>query len=274
MVSVLDLHSLTEAAKPVSRTGAIENLVTVGSAELEQVWAQKVEGKLGHALKLIEHGQLLKLGNEKHVNIIKDCIALHWARGYAITVILRGLMPQAVDSIVNGVLEQYTPTEAVHALNGLYVVGFGAKDVFQKLIYDKLDEEMKQNFLREQFTYHFREAQKRMQNLSLEICSAQDSEFILSDCPVVTWDKDRDVAGVLFGAAWNDADVIFMCVSPKHTVAISKKGRIRELSEPEVVQINKLQIRAAYKEIYYRIGSDLGEKISSALKKTDINNKH
>lgn len=265
-VSALDLDTLQERTAAVEELGSMHDLVATGTAALEQAWSQKVEGKLKRAFELIDAGQILDPRNVAHLELIKKCMALHWARSFALTVILRGLMPNAVNSIVNGVLRQYTPTQAVHAMTGLYVTGFDAKDVFQRLVYDQLDAELRQNFLREQFLHHYREAYGRMSGFSLEVGHASASEFVLTDCPVVTWDKDRRISGVLYGAAWTDADAIFMAVGPKHIVALSHTGRYRELSEGQVVEMNKRQVEAAYREIYFRPGCDVGERIAEALR--------
>ena len=198
-------------------------------------------------------------------------MALHWARSFALTTIIRLLQPRLADQVATKVLREYTPTQALKAMTGLYVAGFGAEDVFRQKVYEKFDEQLRKGFLKDQFNQHYEEARSRMQEFSLEVCNASSSEFVLGDCPVVTWDKDRDIAGVLYGAAWVDANVIFMAVGPKHVVALSKTGSYRELTEAEVVHINKLQVRSAYKEIFYRDGSGLGMRIAKALRESNQN---
>jgi len=267
-ISSLDLQTYEEKTDSIKKFGSIEDLVTQGTEELEQVWSNEVEKKLNHPFKLVKDGTILELSNSQHLDYIKDCMALHWARSFTITVILRAMMPQYADQIATSMLRTYTPTQGVKELTGLYVTGFGAEDVFRQKIYEEFDKNIQNGFLKEQFNTHYAEAKKRMQANSLEICHASASEFVLSDCPVVTWDKARNIAGVLYGAAWTDADSIFMAINPKYVVALSKVGKYRELNEGEVVQINKLQVMAAYKEIFYRTGCGLGEKISKALQDT------
>jgi hypothetical protein len=107
-----------------------------------------------------------------------------------------------------------------------------------------------------------------------EIGVALKSEFVLGDCPVVTYDKDTDRVGVLFGAAWTDANAIFMPVGPRHVIALAKENRIREFSEGAVVSINELQIRAAFQEIYFRSDSGLGSVLVEALRESNEQSQH
>jgi hypothetical protein len=264
-VSTLNLESYEEHTVPVEQLGSTQDLTAEGTVELEQVWSKTVERRLNHPLSLVESKEILDARNAEHLQYLKDCIALHWARSFAVTTVLRMLQPGFADRVATSVLRSYTPTAALKAMTGLYVAGFGAEDVFRQKVYDQFDSQLRRRFLRDQFDKHYEEARRRMQDCSLEICHASSSEFVLSDCPVVTWDKDRDIAGVLFGAAWGEADVIFMAVGPKYVVALSKTGRYRELTEAEVVHLNKLQVRSAYKEIFYRDGSGLGTRIAEAL---------
>jgi hypothetical protein len=192
-------------------------------------------------------------------------MALHWSRSFALTVMLRMAQPGLADRVAGSVLRSYTPAQVIHALTGVYVFGFGAEDVVRREIYERLDAQLRGAFLRDQFTGHFEEARRRMADFSLEFCYATVSEFVLSDCPVVTYDKDSDVAGVLYGAPWGTADAIFMALGPHVVAALSRTGRYRDLSESELVQINKLQVRSAYKEMFFRPGSGLGDLIAEAL---------
>ena len=79
--------------------------------------------------------------------------------------------------------------------------------------------------------------------------------------------RGLDKGGPLNGVTWDDADAIVMPVGPHHAISISKKSSYRDLTEHEVVFLNRLQAQAAYKEIYFRPDSGLGDLVAEGFKK-------
>ncbi len=267
-IDVLNVDTLIDGAKPAAQLGSLEDLVKSGAEELEHVWNNEVEKKLPHVFKLLDNDELLKPMNSKYLNVLKNCMALHWARSFAVKTMCDQLKGHFGNKIADQVLSKFSVQSVARAFSGIYMPELSAEQFTRDSIQRAFEKDLDQGFLREQCQNNFVEAKKRIASFDIEIGVALKAEFVLGDCPVVTYDKDVDRAGVLFGATWTDANAIFMPVGPRHVIALAKENRRRELSESEVVSINKLQIRAAFQEIYFRSNSDLGKVITEALRRS------
>ncbi len=265
-IGVLNVNTLIDDAKPAAQLGSLEDLVKAGAEELEQVWNNEVEKKLPHIFKLLDDDDLLKRKNLQYLAVLKDCMAMHWARSFAIRAMVDRLKVQYGSKIADDVLSRFPAQSVARAFSGIYLPELRVEQFARDSVQRAFEKDLEQGFLRDQFLKYFAEAKKRIASFGIEIGVALKSEFVLGDCPVVTYDKDTDRAGVLFGATWADANAIFMPIGPRHVIALAKDNRRRDLSEGMVVAINKLQVRAAFQEIYFRSDSGLGKVIAEALR--------
>jgi len=268
-IGVLNVNTLIDDTKPAALLGSLEDLVKSGAEELEQVWNNEVEKKLPHVFKLLDDDELLKPRNLRYLTVLKDCMALHWARSFAANVIYGHMKGRFGKKIADQVLSRFSAQSVAKAFSGIYIPELRIEQFARDSVQRAFENDLEQGFLRDEFLKHFAEAKKRIASFGIEIGVALKSEFVLADCPVVTYDKDVERAGVLFGATWSDANAIFMPVGPKHVIALAKENRRRELSEGAVVSLNKLQIRAAFQEIYFRSDSGLGSVIAEALRESN-----
>jgi hypothetical protein len=265
-ISGLDLDTLVIRKEAVEKFGSIKGLLT-HPGRLEQMWNKEVEMRLPYAFELIEQKKLFD--NPEAVRTIKNCIALHWARAFSITELIKRLQVVYANQVATRLLSQVTPAQAIEAMTGLTVTGLGAYDIARSRIVDAFDQHLKsEHFLEQQFIAHYNAAKGRVDFSKLEVWEATTSEFLMADIPVVTWDKAKDVVGVLNGANWGNTDVIYMSLGPKYVVALSKEYRYYNAGARAVEGLNVLQIRGAYKEVYFRAASDLGTVITKALRQS------
>jgi hypothetical protein len=264
-ISGLDLDTLQQRIDKVERFGAIDSPDLAEPDGIENVWNQEVETRLPYAFQLLDEGKLLS--NETAVTTIKNCIILHWARGFALREITDRLLPAKADEVTASVLERFAPTDALHALTGLHVVSPDATRLLQQRIRNQFAEKMrKERFVDQQFLKQYRDGQRLIRPYSLEIWRSQTEEFLIGDAPAVSYDKDTDQVGVLNGVSWDKADCIFMPLGPHHVVALSKESRYKEADAAMVERLNVWQVRGALREVYYRPESGLGDIIANALK--------
>lgn len=262
----LDLDSLSQRCDSVDQFGAAEDLIKEDPEITEQLW-NTIERKLKHPFDLLDQGRILEPQNRKHIQALKECLALHFARSPLLVKIMKESQPHFVDQATQGVLKRYTPGQAVKSITGFYVPESMAYTVFRQRVDEEFSTELHKTLLARTFKNNVETALSKIEPLGIEICTAMRSEFIVGDCPVVTWEKESDKAGIQNGVSWGKADAIFMPLGPRHVIALSKTSSYRELSEPEVVKLNKLQVQQATKEIYSRPGSGLLDVIAEALSK-------
>ena len=164
-------------------------------------------------------------------------------------------------------LARVGPTTALQAMTGFTIVGLGVYDAARRRIRKAFAEHLaSQDFLKEQFDRHFETAQAKVAPFSLEVWEATTDEFLMGDIPVAAWDRDTDRVGVLNGANWGNTGVVFMPLGPRQMVALSQDNRYREADVAAVERLNVVQVRAAYREVYFRSSSGLGDIIAEALR--------
>lgn len=263
-VTCLDLDTLVAHTDRVERVGGVRDLAGMSGVDLENIWSDEVETRLPHAFTLLDAGTLLE--SPVAIETVKKAIALHWARSFTTTLILEQIRPEYAKRIADRLLERFSPAEATQALVGVAVIGSDAEVLARRQIAARFSQHLRdKGFIGQQFLTHFRTAQEKVAPFALEIWRAADAEFLLADIPVVTWDKDTDQVGVLNGAAWNRADVVFMALGPRHLVALAKQPSWQDADARRVETLNSMQIRGAYREVFLRPGSGLDQVLIDAL---------
>ena len=116
-ISGLDLDSLVQRTDRVEKFGGIEDADLKVPNGFERVWANEVEMRLPHVFDQLETGKLLD--DPVSINVIKNTIVLHWARGFALTELLASFIPGKADEVTENILENYSPAQAMKAITGL-----------------------------------------------------------------------------------------------------------------------------------------------------------
>jgi hypothetical protein len=265
-ISGLDLDTLVERTEAVERFGGVDDQDLPTPDDIEKVWSDDVEKRLNHAFAQLDASQLLK--DQAAVTTIKNCIALHWARGFVLPELFSNMIPGKVDEITKSLLEKFTATEIMHALTGQYLVSSNMTELLKGRIYSEFMENIRTDrFVDKQFLQQYRRGQELVEPFALEVWHSPTDEFLISDTPVVSYDKDNDKVGVLQDVAWSKADALFMPLGPHHVAALSKKPSEREATPRIVEQLNCYQVRGALHEIFYRSESGLGNIIADSLRK-------
>jgi hypothetical protein len=264
-ISGLDLDTLTQRTGSVKMFGGVDDQDLAAPDDIEKVWSNDVEKRLPYAFARLAAGELVN--DQAAIQTVKNCIVLHWARGFVLPAILSGLIPSKADEITSSLLEKFTAAEIMHALTGRYLVSSNMTELLKGRIYSDFMENIRiDRFVDKQFLEQYRKGQELVEPYSLEIWYSPDNEFLISDTPVVSYNKDTDKVGVLQDVAWSKADALFMPLGPHHVVALAKKPDVRAANARMVERLNVYQVRGALHEIFYRPGSGLGDIIAEALR--------
>lgn len=266
-VSGLDLDTLKQRTGPVESFGAVDDLITKNADAVEQQWQKQVEGKLNHPLQLVAAGTIIDPANAKYVEVLKDCLALHWARSFAVMAMMKRLQPKYVDQMKQNILSRFTGTQAIEAMTGLTIPEPAASELLHQKIAVEFDQTLSDEVIASEFEKHRMRAKEMIGSHGLEFLVATESEFLIGDCPVVTIMKGTEKGGPLNGVAWGNADAVFMPIGPLHAISLSQTNRYANLGHDMVVTLNRMQVQAALKEIYFRPGSGLGDQIAEDLQR-------
>jgi|CXWL01.1.fsa_nt_gi hypothetical protein len=263
-VGVLDLRSATASPGKIAEVGVLTDFVVKGADTTEEKW-RKVEQALPYAFTLIEQRRILD--NQKFVTVIKDCIALHFARSFALTEMYKRERHAKRQQVADDVLSEVPATHVIRALTGIEVPPSGANYIARDLIARKFDTNIEDHALPAQILLqNYERGRQHAANADLEFWYAPECELILGDVPAAAYERATNKVGALNGVKWGEnADALFMPLGPHHAVALSKQADYLDADARTVECMNVIQIQGAYREIYFRPGSGIDEVIINAL---------
>jgi hypothetical protein len=259
-VGVLDVSTLGVDSKHIDESGGVQDFLAAGQSATEEVWNSEVEMQLRHPLELVEQGTILLPKNHKYAEILKRALALHGARSFDIVDMREQLEPRKVNEIVINMLQKFTAAVIVEDQYGLALSEAEAVVYLRQRIAEEFSAKVTADLpdlierLRQRMT-------TMATTFALEINEYPD-ELVLGDCPAVAMSKDTNAAGRRNGVGWQSADALAMPVGPHHAIALGQTDRTVPRTALDTVFLNRRSIEAAYREVFFRGGSGLGERIA------------
>jgi hypothetical protein len=244
--------------------GKLTNFVQIDSLETERVWG-RTEQNLPAAIDAARTRRVLQ--DPKHVAVIKDAIALHFARSL-----------DTLESVNQGWQETLDSARAAYladqpAMEGLFYRkhGFVASgSAVAEEIADDLLRTAKQlyedgAYFRLRVVDVFEEARRMAASARLEILrpSRSGSRFLLGDVPAISYDARRNALGISGGVPFGDATTVVMPLTPTRLAALSKADRFEAVPPRAVSQLNAFQVAKAHNYVYMHPGADLQAFIAS-----------
>ncbi len=142
---------------------------------------------------------------------------------------------------------------------GLEPVGEGARNLMVERTLGELVEQVAgdaafREFVLEQYAV----AEDWLEDKRLRVGVAEESEFLISDMPVLTRNSTTGQAGIL-EVPLGDADMLTMPLGPKHVLALSttEDDGYETVPANGVRNLNLLQLATAPEKVYLRAGSGL-----------------
>jgi hypothetical protein len=238
-------RGLEESVRP-RQVGFVSDFIKFKRDESEARW-QKVERALPSAIESLEQKRLGK--RRDHVEVLKDGIALHWARSHPLKVIHDGLMPKVFDQSRARMVADGVPSS-----------------VRQRIITRMTEEFAKGEFFHDQVHANFERARTELAPMQLDVVEAIEGEFLIGDCPALPISSTLPGAGPHRGVAWGQADTVILPIGPRFVVgATSHEPKHFRARRGEVEALNLKQLLAAVNEVYFRPGSGLGAFVKAHL---------
>jgi len=264
----LDMRSLEQRTDQVEKFAGLDDPGLNAPDATEKIWSDEVEVRLPHAFARLKAGELLS--DRAAMTTVKNCIALHWARGFVLTELTQQIIPLKVEEITASLTEQFSPQQIMSALTGVSLVSPDMSALLKQRISADFTKKLEnERFMDEQFVVQYVKCKELISSHSLEIWHSNTDDFLIGDAPVVSYNKEDDKVGVLSGVSWDKADAIFMPLGPHHVVALAKTNTEREASPANVEQFNAMQVRGALREVFFRPDGGLGDIIANAIKKNE-----
>lgn len=178
--------------------------------------------------------------------ILRDVLALHWARSGAMKAaheqVTEQVTRRSIENLARypGLLER-----AMLKSTGLHATSAEALDWFNQEVHRRAVAQNSEEWWSGRNARHFAEARTMMEKWSVQVGYAPiGAELIISDAPVVTVKSGHHGLGPHQGVALGDASEICMPLGPGVMVALGSEPKTVDLTPDIVDRYNDLQIRA------------------------------
>ena len=237
--------------------GKLENFVKIDSQETEDLWGQ-TERHLPEALAAARTRRIF--ANPKHVAVIKDAIALHFARSLELLQAHAMIWEHGLERT----RQQYIADEA--AMSTLFYKRYGlfppSARTAGEIISSQLLAETRQLYesgviFRLRVVDMFHAARQLAARAGLEIIRPASGEFLIGDVPAIPIDATRQALGVMGGVPFADASTVILPLGPKRLAALGRTDAFRSVPASFVRQLNAFQIMKAQTYVFMRPGSGL-----------------
>lgn len=242
------------------------NFVKYASESIEKLW-QTVENNLSGPLGLVCDREA-ELSSDA-INVIKDCIALHYVRSYRYAQVHSNSVRQAEDYARRRMLTEHrgrVVREFVR-VHGLWPAG-------DEALGQLVDENFKPWREREDSGALFRQSiegmysrvRKTLAPLSVEILHPPVGvEFVIGDSPAFAFSVNSQQSAIELNMALGDSQGVGMPLSPECIVCIGPMSRRMVVDVDVVRKMNEIQSTLANRQVYFRPDGNAGPEIHSYL---------
>jgi hypothetical protein len=248
---------------PTRQVGKLENFVKIDSEETEQLWA-RTEQELPAAIDAARTRRVLR--NPHHVEVIKDAIALHYARGLDTLESADRIWQDGLARARAAFLGDRQSLEQLFYLKHGYVASGSAvaEEITNDLLKTTKDLYDSGAAFRLRVVDVFEEARGIAASAYLEIIRPlRRGEFLLGDVPAISIDAQRQAMGISGGVPFGDATTVILPLSPTRLAALSRADRFDPVPAAQVRAANAFQVAKAQKYVYMRSGSRLESFVAS-----------
>ncbi len=239
--------------KSPAAVGYIKHFVQHDSASTEALW-QTVETRLPSAIREVRSGTAPTPGfvNE---SILRDCIALHWARSKAVkTQTDRSWLK------VQAAHAEDLRTRRRPLLEAVYAARFGRPGTDEELetlngeLHVGPPEILDGRHFASRLPYFFEFAKDKFADKRIQvlICAEDLTDLVMSDCPVVAPKRRGPGLNPAQGVALGDAVAAGMPLGPRVYVGIHDASEVVEVNAAQVSQLNSYQHRVRDVQLFRR----------------------
>ena len=244
--------------------GKLENFVKIDSRETEQLWGL-TEQDLPAAIKAARTRRVLQ--SPKHVAVIKDAIALHFARSLDTLESVEQNWQQTLAAARAAYMaDRPAMEELFYQKHGYYA---GGSTVAEEIADDLLSTATALNqsgaYFRLRVVDLFEEARRMAAASSLEIIwsRGRQFQFLLGDVPAITIGAGGAALGIPGGVPFGDATTVFLPLSPWRLAALRRTDNFEAVGVRAVRRANALQVAKARNYVYLHPGSGLEAFVAS-----------
>jgi Protein of unknown function (DUF4238) len=204
---------------PPKQVGKLRDFVKIDSDETERLWGL-TEQELPAAIDAVRTRRILK--NPKHVAVIKDAIALHYARSLDTLESADRIWQQGLgDARAAYMADRPAMEELFYQKHGFWA---GGSTVAEEIADDLLETARSLYDSGAAFRLRvvdlFEEARRKAAAASLEIFRPRRGQFLLGDVPAITVGPGGQALGIPGGVPFGDAKTVILPLTPTRLAAL------------------------------------------------------
>jgi hypothetical protein len=252
--------------KGIRGCAKVTDFVKYRSESIEKLW-QAVENRLPASLTLAcDRDSTLNPGA---IDIIKDCIALHYVRSYRYAQVHGDSVRSAELYARHRMLTEHRDkvVREFFRVHGLWPTGDEALNIIiEEHFKPWRQREADGSLFRQSIEAMFLRVCEILQPLGFEILHAPiGSEFVISDSPAFTFNFDPRKSAVGLNMAIGDSQGVGMPLSPDCFVCVGPTTQRTVVTEENVQKLNEMQTILAHRQVYFRPDGDAGADIPGYL---------
>jgi hypothetical protein len=224
----------------------------------EDYWNTRVENYLPTAFAAVDGGTILD--HPDLVKVLKDCIALHWARSAAYKQAHQELLKNVTEQQKRRWLENFRPAleRAFYLRYGLYPAGIEALEHINDLLHEAPEIVTNGEFFARRVRHNFDFACNHFASSGLEVARRPPAgvPFLIGDSPALSIAKRN--GQVYTKVPLHEAGTITLPIGPNRSIGLGKGGdKWIDLDESHVGQLNAMQVNDAMTWLMYHPNSGL-----------------
>ncbi len=230
----------------------------------EAVW-KKTEDRLPELLNAVESQAVL--GDQKLVDLLRDCLAVHWARSNTLPRLLQLTDPLSRRMLKSTMLHDPKLRAVFRERHrGLWPAGPESLSREADDLLDRASQSVAASgFVAELLMDNYNVAKERAYAEQVEIGIAEAGEFLIGDAPAQSLKAGHGGVGPLGGVPWAAATTIVLPLGRRHMMSLGSTSSYISLDQPEVDYLNRVQIATAQDHVMWHPDADLRSFVSSAL---------
>ena len=203
--------------------------------EFEGYW-QPMETAFPEAMEAVRNGTVLD--DDRLVDVLRDCLAVHFARSNTIERITRAIREPALADAEAHARDH----PALVSPEGLVPIG----DEARAAMAHRTIERIKQTAFRheviapQRMMALFESVKPRIAGNGVEILVAQVGEFIIGDTPAHTFHPERGI-----DVPWDEAMSVLMPIGRHHAIALGPANTFIDIDPLTMDVINRVQVATA-----------------------------
>ena len=227
----------------------------------EGYW-KRVEDHLPKALEAIKARVVL---DERLSSLLRECLAIHLARSKTLMKLHGLALPYYENEIDRSVLRNPANERALarrfYQKHGLWPAGRDGLEMARaeerKKVRPMLDAMMPASFMK-----NYQSAQRLVGTQPVEICVAQEGEFLIGDAPAQSLKSGHSGVGPFGGVPWTEATTFVLPLSRRYAVSLGEEAHYLDLDEGSVDLLNRIQVVSAQDHIMWHPSADFRQFIS------------